>query len=89
MSVPTFFNTDNIHQKTFSILIEILCQKMKYSANIAKIQPFLAENNIKAKHLQVTKMAGVFSRFSIKIIYIKINYFACDLHNCFMYKINH
>ena len=31
---------------------------------------FLAENNIQ-KHLQVTKMAGVFSRFSTKIIYIK------------------
>ena len=27
----------------------------------------------------MTKMAGVFSRFSIKIIYIKINHFACDL----------
>jgi hypothetical protein len=24
-------------------------------------------------------MAGVFIRFAIKIIYIKINYFACDL----------
>jgi hypothetical protein len=25
-----------------------------------------------------TQPTGVFSRFSIKIIYIKINYFACD-----------
>jgi hypothetical protein len=40
-------------------------------------------------------MAGVSSRFSIKIVYIKINYFACDLyahmwrHNFFMYIINY
>ena len=46
---------------------------MKYSANFidCKIQPFLAENNTKnANNLQVIKMAGVFSRFSIKSIYI-------------------
>jgi hypothetical protein len=59
---------------------------MNYSANFIdsfNIQPFLVENNTKKpKHLQATKMAGVFSRFSIKIIYTKINsinYFACDL----------
>jgi hypothetical protein len=48
----------------------------------------------RSKHLQVTKMAAVFSTLSIKIIYIKVNYFACDLYahmgldNFFMHIIN-
>jgi hypothetical protein len=52
---------------------------MKYSASFIhyKTQSFLAENNTKnLKHLQMAKVAAVFSRFSIQIMYIKNNYFA-------------
>jgi hypothetical protein len=55
---------------------------MKYSANFFeyKIQPFLAENNSKNPNIyEWQKRLAFFSRFSIKIIYIKINYFARDL----------
>jgi YbbR domain-containing protein len=38
-----------------------------------------AENNTKKQTFTSDKMPGVLSRFSIKIVYIKINYFACDL----------
>ena len=53
---------------------EIQCKKMKYSAknenNTRKCFGFCDE---------ISNMAGVFSRFSNKIVYIKIICFACDL----------